>query len=63
MNSRVLARLDWNKMLGFEQITEARESIRNEAVASRGAKVGTKVGNKVGNKVGAKIGVKTGLKS
>lgn len=59
MNSRISARLDWSKMLGFDQITEARELIRNEAVAGRGAKVGTKVGTKVGNKIGAKAGIKT----
>jgi hypothetical protein len=57
MEKRKLAsKLDWGRMLGFEQIIEVRES------ASLGPKVGTKTGQKVGNKVGGKVGHKVGLK-
>ena len=50
--TNISAKLDWNRMLGFEQITEARES--------KG--LGAKVGQKVGQKVGVKLGTKRGLK-
>ena len=55
--TNISAKLDWNRMLGFEQITEARESKKG-----LGAKVGQMVGQKVGQKVGVKLGTKRGLK-
>lgn len=60
--SRVSEKLDWSRMLGFEQITEVRESFRHEAPGGLGAKVGTKTGSKVGEKVGVKLGQKVGVK-
>ena len=62
MNSRISKKLDWNKMLGFEQIVEARDSLRDEGTTQLGAKVGEKVGEKVGVKIGQKIGQKIGTK-
>ena len=73
--SRLSARIDWNRMLGFEQIADARDSIRETASRMPGPKVGQKVGekvgvklggkvgSKVGNKLGVKLGTKTGIKS
>lgn len=52
------SKLDWNRMLGFEQITDVRDCGK-EPLAP---KVGVKTGVKVGTKVGTKIGVKQGLK-
>lgn len=43
------SKLDWTRMLGFEQIADQR---------SNAVKLGAKVGNKVGNKLGVKAGVK-----
>jgi hypothetical protein len=60
--SRVSAKLDWNRMLGFEQITEERDSIRDESARALGPKVGHKVGEKTGLKVGIKLGQKIGAK-
>jgi hypothetical protein len=60
--SRVSTKLDWNRMLGFEQITEERDSIRDEAARALGPKVGRKVGEKTGLKLGAKLGGKVGNK-
>ena len=60
--SRVSAKLDWNRMLGFEQITEERDSIRDESARALGPKVGHKVGEKTGLKVGIKLGQKIGLR-
>jgi hypothetical protein len=34
--SRPSTKLDWNRMLGFEQIAEDRDSIRDEASKSAG---------------------------
>jgi hypothetical protein len=58
----VSAKLDWDELLGFDQISDARTLIRKE-MSAFAPKVGSKVGNKVGNKVGVKIGVKVGLKA
>ena len=60
--SRVSEKLDWKRMLGFEQITEVRELLRHETPGGLGAKVGTKTGSKVGEKVGVKLGQKVGVK-
>ncbi len=62
------SKLDWNRMLGFEQITDVRQSAGEERLAPKvgaktGAKLGTKVGNKVGLKQGLKIGAKQGIKA
>ncbi|HVF83822.1 MAG TPA: hypothetical protein VM913_06600 [Sphingomicrobium sp.] len=54
----VSAKLDWNRLLGFDQIVEHRPSIRNETTGKLEAKVGAKVGNKLGVKIGAKLGLK-----
>ena len=60
---KVAPTLDWSRMLGFEQITEVRQSTRSQLTGPKvGHKVGQKVGNKVGNKVGIKIGQKIGAK-
>lgn len=53
-HSRISDRLDWNRMLGFEQIPEARTSIRDETATRLGAKVGNKLGGKIGSKRGVK---------
>ncbi len=52
------AQLDWNNLLGFEQIAGERDAIRREISGRLGAKVGNKVGEKVGVKLGAKAGIK-----
>jgi hypothetical protein len=56
---KISAKLDWNRMLGFEQVAEDRAALRDGRV---GAKVGGKVGVKVGVKLGVKLGTKTGIK-
>jgi hypothetical protein len=55
MNRGISTKLDWNRLLGFEQVAADREAIR-------GSRLGSKVGTKVGGKIGVKIGVKVGLK-
>ena len=70
MSGKKLAdRLDWNAMLGFEQVVDSRESLRSNGSDRLGAKVGEKPGTKpisgIGNKTGSKpimIGSKTGIK-
>ena len=52
MNRGISTKLDWNRLLGFEQVAADREALR-----------GSRLGSKVGTKVGGKIGVKVGLKS
>lgn len=42
------SKLDWSRMLGFEQIADQRSSKREGALLS--AKVGGKIGNKAGVK-------------
>jgi hypothetical protein len=59
----IATKLDWNRMLGFEQVPEARQAIRDESAAPLGAKVGEKLGDKVGLKTGTKIGLKQGVKT
>ena len=56
-------RLDWSRLLGFDQAEDARESAtpKNDRDAWQ-AKTGPKVGNKPGVKVGIKVGVKFGTK-
>jgi hypothetical protein len=61
-DNRISERLDWDRMLGFEQMTDARTAIREESSARLTAKVGTKAGAKIGEKVGQKIGQKIGAK-
>jgi hypothetical protein len=53
-------KLDWNRMMGFEQIAADRALLR--APDNLGAKVGVKIGNKVGGKIGVKTGLKIGAK-
>ena len=64
MRSDKLAdRLDWNELLGFEQIVENRASIRSMSADHRlGAKVGPKPTAEGSPKIGSKIGLKTGEK-
>lgn len=66
MSKKKLAdRLDWNAMLGFEQVVDSRGSVRAGTQQRLGAKVGGKPGTKaiaIGVKTGLKIGVKTGQK-
>jgi hypothetical protein len=66
MSKRLAERLDWNRMLGFEQVADDREALRAAGSARLGAKVGDKPGVKVitrGDRISAKIGSKFGLKS
>lgn len=42
------SKLEWSRMLGFEQITDRREA------AGHAATVGAKVGGKIGSKEGLK---------
>jgi len=58
--AKLSSKLDWNRLLGFEQIVESRESF---ALAPKvGTKTGQKLGQKTGNKVGLKLGAKQGVK-
>ena len=62
---KLAGRLDWNEMLGFEQVAANRGTVRasdHRVGAKVGEKPGFKIGLKVGPKVGAKIGLKTGIK-
>jgi hypothetical protein len=61
--SRPSTKLDWNRMLGFEQIAGDRESIRDQSSRMLSPKVGQKVGDKVGLKLGGKVGIKLGAKT
>lgn len=70
---KLASRLEWNEMLGFEQVVANRGAVRTSDHRV-GAKVGekpgvkpsgmttAKLGLKVGPKVGGKIGLKTGSK-
>lgn len=64
---KIANKLDWNRMLGFEQITDVRDSDANElgpkVESKTGQKVGGKVGNKLGSKLGNKLGSKQGIKA
>ena len=69
MGKRLADRLDWNQLMGFEQVSDMRGALRASASKRLGAKVGEKPGvkpidptAKIGTKIGAKIGAKTGLK-
>ena len=50
---KLSTKLDWNQMLGFEQIASDRSTV---------GRIGAKVGGKPDMKVGAKIGGKIGGK-
>ncbi len=54
--NKISSKLDWNRMLGFEQVADTRLA----ASAKLGAKVGDKGGATIGAKLGAKIGDKGG---
>ena len=66
MSKRLADRLDWNRMLGFEQVADDRGALRASAETRLGPKIGPKPGLKpiaeIGLKIGAKIGAKIGLK-
>jgi hypothetical protein len=66
MSGKKLAdRLDWNSMLGFEQIVDNRESLGMADQDRLGAKTGGKPAEGIGTKTGGKpvmIGTKTGGK-
>jgi hypothetical protein len=63
MSGKKLAdRLDWNAMLGFQQVAENRSSLRSGTSQRLGAKVGEKPGIKPTITIGSKIGLKTGQK-
>ena len=63
MSKRLADRLDWNRMLGFEQVSDARGALRASAESRLGPKVGPKPGLKpLGESIGLKIGAKVGLK-
>ena len=57
--SSVSKKLDWNRLLGFEQVAGERSAIGGRI----GGKVGEKVGEKVGTKIGVKLGQKAGIKA
>lgn len=56
--NKLSSKLDWNRMLGFQQIASDRSKI-----GKLDAKVGAKIGGKPGLKIGSKIGGKAGLKT
>ena len=58
---KISSKLDWTRMLGFEQIAEDRSTIQDRD-CKIAAKVGGKMGVKRGQKVGVKIGEKVGIK-
>lgn len=62
----IAAKLDWNRMLGFDQVTDVRKAFGKAGAArvgdKRGIKTGLKTGSKVGAKLGSKIGAKPGIK-
>lgn len=68
-DKKLAGRLDWNEMLGFEQVVANRGAVRTSGHRI-GAKVGGKPGIKpvtaaiqpIGLKVGAKLGLKVGFK-
>ena len=49
-----LPKLDWTRMLGFDQIADTRATV---------AYVSDKLRGKVGVKIGGKLGLKAGLKA
>ncbi len=49
----ISSKLDWTRMLGFEQIAESRVNGQGNR------KLGAKVGSKLGGKIGLKAGLKT----
>ena len=59
--NKLASKLDWTRMLGFEQVADARSALA-ETNGKLGAKVGGKIGDKLGLKVGVKLGLKVGLK-
>lgn len=74
MSKRLADRLDWNQLLGFEQVAEDRGVVRAAGSHRLGSKVGGKpgvksmtkgdrIGGKIGLKIGGKIGLKIGVKS
>lgn len=56
----VTSKLDWSRMLGFEQIADDRAAGKLDP--RNAAKVGGKPGIKSGIKVGIKLGIKAGIK-
>jgi hypothetical protein len=54
-----MKKLDWTRLLGFEQIANERQSFRGSRLTS---KVGGKTGAKPGTKLGVKLGGKGGRK-
>ena len=61
-NKKLADRLDWNAMLGFEQVVDSRQSLRSNGSQRLGAKVGEKPGVKPEIRLGTKTGTKTGQK-
>jgi len=61
MSGKKLAdRLDWNAMLGFEQVVDSRESLGMTNQDRLGAKTGGKPTEAIGTKTGGKpIGIST----
>ena len=66
MSKRLADRLDWNQMLGFEQVADHRGALRASSDTRLGPKVGPKPGLKpigeTATRIGAKIGAKVGFK-
>ena len=48
---KLSSKLDWNRMLGFEQVAGDRSKARIKLDAKVGLKVGVKIGLKAGIKV------------
>ena len=61
--ARISAKLDWNRMLGFEQIVADRSALDEGKLGKKvGGKAGITRGSKIGGKIGGKLGSKTGTK-
>jgi hypothetical protein len=58
----VKVRLDWTRLLGFDQADQPRETATAKTEESLQIKAGPKFGSKPGIKVGQKTGVKFGIK-
>ena len=58
----VKVRLDWARLLGFDQADKPRAAATFKAEEPWQTKIGPKFGIKPGVKVGVKVGIKAGLK-
>ena len=49
-----MKKLDWTRLLGFEQVAKDRETVGKRIGGKVGAKAGTKTMARLGSKVGGK---------